>query len=71
MGAITAEIVDMGEKRDGRGYRVVARAHRLAAERQLFGNDCAPAGDVGRAAAQPMSGDHQSARVALRWAAPD
>lgn len=30
MGAITAEIVDMGEKRDGRGYRVVARAHRLA-----------------------------------------
>jgi len=29
MGAITAEIVDTGEKRDGRGRRVVPRARRL------------------------------------------
>jgi hypothetical protein len=29
MGAIAAEIVDTGEKRDGRGRRVVARAQRL------------------------------------------
>lgn len=30
MGAITAELVDTGEKRDGRGRRVIARAQRLA-----------------------------------------
>lgn len=30
MGAITAEVVDTGEKRDGRGRRVIARAQRLA-----------------------------------------
>ena len=30
MGAITAEVVDTGEKRDGRGRRVIARTQRLA-----------------------------------------
>ncbi len=30
MGAITAEVVDTGEKRDGRGRRVIPRAQRLA-----------------------------------------
>ena len=30
MGAITAEVVDTGEKRDARGHRVMARAQRLA-----------------------------------------
>ena len=29
MGAITAEVVDTGEKRDGRGRRVIPRAQRL------------------------------------------
>jgi len=30
MGAITAEVVDTGEKRDGRGRRVIPRGQRLA-----------------------------------------
>ena len=30
MGTITAEVVDTGEKRDGRGRRVMARAQRMA-----------------------------------------
>jgi hypothetical protein len=30
MGAITAEVVDTGEKRDGRGRRVLPRSQRLA-----------------------------------------
>jgi transposase-like protein len=30
MGAITAELVDTGEKRDGRGRRMMARTHRMA-----------------------------------------
>ena len=30
MGAITAEVVDTGEKRDGRGRRMMPRAQRLA-----------------------------------------
>ena len=30
MGAITAEVVDTGDRRDGRGRRTMARAHRLA-----------------------------------------
>ncbi len=30
MGAITAEVVDTGEKRDGRGRRAIPRAQRLA-----------------------------------------
>ncbi len=30
MGAIIAEVVDTGEKRDGRGRRMIPRAHRLA-----------------------------------------
>ncbi len=30
MGAITAEVLDTGEMRDGRGRRVIARAQRLA-----------------------------------------
>ncbi len=30
MGAITAEVVDTGEKRDGRGRRAIPRAQRMA-----------------------------------------
>ena len=30
MGAITAEVIDTGEMRDGRGRRVIPRAQRLA-----------------------------------------